>query len=269
MKDRKTISILLLSIFIIPSITFAAWWNPLDWYSYFFSKKESAVTTEQVVNQTEVVATTSVSTELVAQPKEEKNFIQKHVAPTIPAPVIKETAPVANAALTAQSTINVKQSLLDLLTQHYKFSERVKGNIIINGGSEYPDPITTAWMKYALELQKNLETDSLSLSKLSNSNSTTGADVSLYRSKLDSQIAVFDQEVKNYNRNYIEYATINFISEHKYDLDISSYHILAADLLSKYDKTFGTSYSPEFRKTLTAEAAIEFANSFLVDVGAR
>lgn len=269
MSKKKIFSLLLLSIFATPSLTFAAWWNPLDWYSYFFSKKEIVTTTERVIEQPEVVATTTVSTELVTQPKKETNFIQKTVTPTISASTIKETTPSTNTLPTTPSTMNVKQSLLNLLTQHYKFSERVKGNVVINGGSEYPDPITSTWMKYALELQKILDADSLSLSRLSNLNSTTEADVNLYQSKLNSQITTFDQELKNYNRNYIEYTTINFINEHRYDLGISTYHILAADLLSKYDKTFGTNYASEFRKTLTAEAAIEFANSFLVDVGVR
>lgn len=55
---KKYLSVLVLSIFIIPSITFASWWNPLSWFDGWTSNKtevalplEIQKTSEEKINE--------------------------------------------------------------------------------------------------------------------------------------------------------------------------------------------------------------------------
>lgn len=66
---RKYITVLLIAVFIVPSVAFASWWNPLSWKFFHFLNKKEPVKNEQSLNN-----------EATNNPTEEIQALEKKLA---------------------------------------------------------------------------------------------------------------------------------------------------------------------------------------------
>jgi predicted RNase H-like nuclease (RuvC/YqgF family) len=118
MKNSKYISVLLLSIFLIPSIAMASWWNPISWFS-----KEKQET--QVTLPIEEPVATKTDTEQ-RRNEDKKEVIEK----VVEKPVVK-TITVQDPALQKQinSLIEEISSLKSKINDLSEENENLKDEI--------------------------------------------------------------------------------------------------------------------------------------------
>ena len=91
-----------IGIMALPSLTFAAWYNPVSWFSFFFHREPQVI--EKIV-YVQATSTPATSTPMVAGTSTE-NIIEEK--PT-PKPVIKKTPVVDNSAqIKAQAALKLK-----------------------------------------------------------------------------------------------------------------------------------------------------------------
>lgn len=91
--DRKTksfISIFVITLLIVPQITFAAWWNPTTWKIWQIFNRQNVETQVIEIAETEVVEEAEVAT---TEQKVEAPPQERQTAPPVQAPVV-QTPPV-------------------------------------------------------------------------------------------------------------------------------------------------------------------------------
>src|SRR6185369_2071206 len=101
---KKYFLVILLVIFITPSIAFASWWNPLSWFNgWTFNKEESAPQVQVEIQKTPEEKITELQKQIDDLKKEQASpsptpkapVVEKKISPTIatPAPVVPIPAP--------------------------------------------------------------------------------------------------------------------------------------------------------------------------------
>lgn len=148
-KLSSTFSLLVLTVFIIPSVAFASWWNPFTWS--FFVKKNPPV--QQEVIPSEKIEVTDKKVVATSSPKQQPN----KALPTSVTPVKPVVSKFDKYAVSTTSTITNKEApeiteyrnqivlmYTDEITR-FKNAQSIKGIIktgVENSVSEIEDKIT-------------------------------------------------------------------------------------------------------------------------------
>jgi hypothetical protein len=110
----KVFIVIVLALFLIPSVTFAAWYNPFTWQIWSIFKKSDA----PVVVQVETISTSSPSVSTSTEPK--KDVAPETQKKTVSTPVQPKAEPI----VVTQSLTNAERDgLVDEIVAQYRFIE--------------------------------------------------------------------------------------------------------------------------------------------------
>lgn len=117
---KKYLLILLLAVFIIPSIAFASWWNPLTWKVFDFFRKSEVNIEQPVVIPSIIPNTINIDNKEVKTPKviEKKKTVIPTTISTTPIPQVISTptiVPVQPQPTLTKSEIDELKEMIDNL----------------------------------------------------------------------------------------------------------------------------------------------------------
>ncbi len=107
-KNIVLVTSLLVSVFLIPSVTFASWWNPFSWFNY--SAKQSKVPTSVVVNTAQITIKSDTPTSTAIIKKQNSDIstttvIVKNTPPKVKIIKTDKTSSVSFSTSTENKTI--------------------------------------------------------------------------------------------------------------------------------------------------------------------
>lgn len=269
---KKYLIGLTLSLFIIPSITFASWWNPLSWFN---SKKtytskdaekkllENRITElEQRINeltqspQPTITPTVSATTTTSVPPKIiEAKPIQKAKSTIIP----ENNQPKILNSIQKTNNTDYKKIFDEILGKYLTFLSTLKLERLNAERLIQPINVRDGYIAYIETLNQKVNLDIQVLSKTRSPNS----DILIYNNKYQELVKELSENRVYYNR----IAIIQLIKNNRSQIDKSATHAEVATHFATYDKLSNTNYAPKFRATSTTQQGIEFIDSFLMDVG--
>jgi hypothetical protein len=272
---KKSLILAVLLVFLFPLFANASWWNPLDWFSFLFGPKTYEVVVvppvalkqpvvepiTQVVSTTTVMSTSSikVGTKAVNKVEPKKVIKQPVVVPPVAAVVeiIKPTTIQAGDYL---------EEYREVLTRYFKLRDSVKNAKDRVIASDKGNLLYTDRADYLQKLEIEVNSNIAEVSKFDNVTPKPADVINKHLKKSESLMVAFDASTEQFRKDDLRFRTMQYIEDAKYDLASMGVHLQAADMLYQYDKTFGTSYAPQFRITKTDQETAEFAQMFLSDL---
>jgi len=265
---KKTISILVLAL-IIPQIAFASWWNPFSWKIWNMFNGNDAETQiledriKDLEDKLSEVSTSTAETESIVPEKKVNTTSTNKIQDKTLNAVQPSTNNISIPPITYDGIVKKYTDFQALVTEE---KSHVKKNSELETEKTY--------YKYLDELLNKINADLGYLGQIKYVNPRPNGIVELYVSKFNQLNDEYLVKHKNYgpNREADELQTakrniISYIKENKYILYLSANHITAAALFDMYDELFNTQYSEKFKLTVTQQETVEFANSFLIDLG--
>jgi len=185
-------------------------------------------------------------------------------------PIEKVTQPVVNTKTqTTASVIDTEALYKDVVNKYTDFKSQVENDIATL--KPMASPILIKRRDYMNNFSLNLDYEMRGLNNLS---SKSQQNLSFYSDKLiklkDEYRSTLSNYLDEYNQAQEDSArkiVVDYIKINKYSLYLTAKHITAATMFDLYDRLFNTKYAEGFRLTKTQTETVEFANSFLLDLG--
>lgn len=241
MRTLRTIALCALVVF--PSITNAAWWNPIDWWHVFFPKPPVATVATTTIPSIKETVTTNV----VKKPVEKKALVERpSVEKTAAGTVIPMPAP--------EAVVDYEAMYTDVLGKYVTFRDSIDKSPVMESKAD---------VNHARYLRALYDSMNADIKELSNylGKPKPGTIVLFYRDKYAQIMRDNDTE----NRDYIRNQTVEFVRENRETLHVPDKHTKLAFILNIYDRTFGTRYGDEFKTLLLPVETVEWADGFLLD----
>lgn len=254
----KPLVVWTLIILLIPSISYASWWNPFSWFSnWSFSNQNNDAETkllEKRITELEAkINNNAISFKATTTQNKIPHTDQKSSSTSsVPVNIQKFSVTIVEPELDYKSLYNTV-----LIPKYVSFRDGIVASDIVEVKKMQTDSNQNYHLKYLTDLSHTLNTD---IGILMNYNPV------LY----DQYDKKYNQIMSEYNQQKVRFVKenlINYIYNNKYQLHVSDIHINTANLLDMNDRLFNQKYASQFRPLKTQQETVEFANSFLIDMG--
>lgn len=271
----KRILFALALLFLIPQVTLAAWWNPFSWRIFTPSTRNNQTTQElekkiqELEKQVTVgqIKNDKVRAENTSKPdlKPKKSVELKTNKANIQTP----DAATPKSFDISNPPVDTEQAYADINLGYSNLRRELAEEYKNTGGAE-----DLEYRSYLLE-KNNAVNDNLAAladyKKVTPKLITVLNDFSKRLAALDGSFKAVKSERLRQKQTKEEQqtrnTTINYIKTNKSSLYLPAIHVQVAALLDTFDRQYGTQYVAKFKTTKTQIETIEFANSFLLDMG--
>lgn len=271
---KKAFLIIVFAILIIPSVTFASWWNPLGWKIFRKTETKTQVLENRIRELEEKLANVASST--VATTTKEVHLPQKPKEKTS-APTPQQVAPAVNGPITSISVkpvIDYEALYSDVESKYYALRQKIDGDITAQQKIEKDGGIVSpTYINFLSKLRTTVNLDMRELNKFRNIVPKPSDKIIFYDTKYQQMLTQYGEEransiivINRASKLSVMTDAKDYIDQNKGKLAVEAIHIEAARRLDAFDRVFGSKYSEQFRVTKTRVETIEFADSFLLDL---
>lgn len=284
MKNKKLVSILLVLGFLIPQITFAAWWNPFTWKVFQKGDNNTKILEERILELEKRLASTTTETpvqsaQVVVSTSTPTTSIQ--VYPKVGEVQIPKTVKKPAVSVPKQDPLPVKdyeKIYKDLRVGYSELRYGINDEIVLWRDTTLRLDAERNHWNFINKLSKEVNEDITYLATIEKSVPKPGSILDSYVIKLNEYKEKFDQgkldfatrkdqEIENQKKDELKKSVVTYIRDNRLNLHKDTYHVTAAFLLDNYDREFGTDYYSDFQKAKTQVDTVEFSNHFLLDLG--